>query len=125
MPLQRYIFPRTHRLLTAAQFESIKSARAVKHAGPLRIGAAPNNLPHPRIGLAVSKRVGNAPTRNAVKRRLREAFRLAQHDLPPGYDFFISVRPHPTAKMQAYQQWLRQAASQLDQHWRKQARRTP
>ncbi len=124
MPAPSYNFPRAARLLTPAQFDHVRLRRAVKHAGPLRIAAAPNNLNRSRIGLAVSKRVGNAPTRNAIKRRLREAFRLAQHALPPGYDYTVSIRPHPTVKMQQYKRWLSQAASQLDQHWKKQARRS-
>lgn len=35
-----------------------------------------------RLGLSISKRVGNAPTRNRWKRLIREVFRRNKHSLP-------------------------------------------
>jgi len=45
-----------------------------------------------RLGLAVSKRVGNAVVRNHVKRRIREAFRLKKETFPFGCDLVVYPR---------------------------------
>lgn len=47
----------------------------------------------PRLGLSVSKRVGDAVRRNAVKRSVREAFWADEEILPEGYDFVVVARP--------------------------------
>ena len=33
-------------------------------------------------------------SRNRIRRLIRESFRLLQHDLPRGYDFVVTLRPH-------------------------------
>lgn len=57
--------------------------------------ATPNMLPHNRYGFIVSKRVGNAVTRNQVKRRLRETLRQLHQArrIPQGHDLAFIVRP--------------------------------
>ncbi|MDQ2675694.1 MAG: ribonuclease P protein component [Actinomycetota bacterium] len=45
-----------------------------------------------RLGLSVSRKVGGAVERNAVKRALREAFWALADDLPQGFDFVIVAR---------------------------------
>lgn len=51
-----------------------------------------------RIGLSVSKQIGNAVTRNRVKRLVRETFKELKVDLPNEYDFVIIARK-PAATM--------------------------
>jgi ribonuclease P protein component len=46
-----------------------------------------------RLGVSVSRRVGGAVERNAVKRALREAFWSLDDALPPAHDFVLVARP--------------------------------
>ena len=56
----------------------------------LVIRVLPNGLDHNRYGILVGKRIGNAVTRNKVKRRLREALRQAP--LALGWDAVFIAR---------------------------------
>lgn len=46
----------------------------------------------PRIGISVSKKVGNAVIRNKVKRRIREAMRSYLPKITTGYDLVFVAR---------------------------------
>jgi ribonuclease P protein component len=57
----------------------------------MAVRSVPNEQPLTRYAFAISKRVGNAVTRNRVKRRLREILRLS--GLSEGYDIVVVARP--------------------------------
>jgi ribonuclease P protein component len=54
---------------------------------------APETPRDPRVGLSVSRRVGNAVERNLVKRLLREAFAVHAERFPASVDLVIVARP--------------------------------
>ena len=54
--------------------------------------------PHFRLGVSVSKRLGNAVRRNQIRRRIRELVRARLKELQPGWDVVIVARsPAATA----------------------------
>ena len=87
-------FPRRLRLLRPSEFSRVYDCRQSGAAGPLVLYAAVNEAPVSgvRVGLSVSRRIGNAVVRNRWKRRLREAFRSIRGSLPVGNDFVLVVR---------------------------------
>lgn len=87
-----YSFPKTARLLRAAEFTAVfRQAELNVSAGPLRIRAIKNRMRCARLGLVVTKK-GNpkAHRRNRLKRIIREQFRLAAMNLP-SVDIVVQV----------------------------------
>ena len=81
-----------HRLRSSADFQRVFQRRRSAGDSFLVVYGCENGLSHPRLGLSVSRKVGNAVTRNRWKRLLREAFRLQLAQLPPGVDLVIVPR---------------------------------
>jgi ribonuclease P protein component len=110
-------FPRKLRLSHAREFEAVYAARLRKPKGPLILFAKPNELPHHRLGLSIGRAVGNAVRRNRLKRHIREAFRLLQHDLPRhpagSYDLVVAARPHDELDLDSYRTLIADAAAHL------------
>ena len=54
---------------------------------------APTDRDCLRLGLSVTRRVGGAVCRNALRRRIREAFRKNKHQWPGGFDIVCIPKP--------------------------------
>ncbi len=93
--MSAHLFPKSHHLRKDADFQRVYATRAYAANDVLVVNGCENGLAHPRLGLSVSRKVGNAVVRNAWKRRIREAFRLSHELLPAGLD--IVVRPQKDA----------------------------
>lgn len=73
--------------------------KVVTRSVVLQYRSRTENLPDSRcrVGFTVTKRQGNAVVRNRIRRRLREAFRLAEGNRPmPGWDF-VAIGRHTAA----------------------------
>jgi ribonuclease P protein component len=51
-----------------------------------------NGLPHSRLGITTTRRLGKAVTRNRARRLVREAYRTHRQDIPMGLDLVFVVR---------------------------------
>jgi ribonuclease P protein component len=90
--MTEFNFSKSRRLLKAAEFDRVFHRRRSQSDSLVVVYACENDLPHARLGLVVSRKCGNAVVRNRWKRCLRDAFRLAQHELPAGLDFVALPR---------------------------------
>ena len=55
-----------------------------------------------RLGISVSKKVGNSVVRHRVTRLIRESYRLNEKKFMPGFDIVVIARP--SAKEKKYQE---------------------
>ncbi|MGO8690642.1 MAG: ribonuclease P protein component [Thermoguttaceae bacterium] len=85
--------PRVVRIRHRLDFQRIYRARCIAGDDNLLVYGGPNGLPYPRLGLSVSRKIGNAVRRNRWRRLLREAFRISRPQLPAGVDLIVIPRP--------------------------------
>lgn len=45
-----------------------------------------------RLGISVSKKVGNSVVRSRVTRLIRESYRLSENEIKPGFDIIVIAR---------------------------------
>ena len=85
--------PRAGRLRDARDFQRVNRTGERRASAHFVVVVAPARADGPaKLGLAVSRRVGNAVARNRVKRSVREWFRHARPALPSATDWVVIAR---------------------------------
>lgn len=91
--MKQYGLPKEFRLLKRAEFISQKGKARRIHTRNFTIICSENRKRGPRIGIVASKKVGNAVTRNRIKRLIREFFRLNRARTSRSEDVIVIAKP--------------------------------
>lgn len=81
------------RLTDSSEFERVYKQGTAYRGRLFSVHAFPNELGTLRLGLSVSKKVGNAVVRNTLRRRMREIFAVVAEEAEGNLDLVISARP--------------------------------
>jgi ribonuclease P protein component len=106
----RFRFSRASRLSRAAEFRLVKASGKSWTGQHLVLAIlTQGNKAAPRIGIITTKRIGSAVSRNQVRRRIREIFRLNQHRIRKGLWLVVIARASSTRATFAEleRDWLR------------------
>lgn len=85
-------FPGSARLRKQAEFDAVYAGNCYAADSTLVITARKHGNGPSRLGLSVSRQVGNAVVRNYWKRLIREAFRKNRQRMPEGFDLVVRPR---------------------------------
>ena len=110
LEVRRYTHPKPNRIGGVGSFKPILDQKIRVWRGPIGMAVAPRENTTParrsRLGISIGRPVGTAVVRNRIKRLLREAFRLMQHDWPRPFDVVILVKRHEPLTLAEYQKLL-------------------
>ncbi len=88
----RFRFRPDQRVRQPSEYEAVFGEKHSAGDAVLLVFVALRSEGPTRLGTSVGKRLGNSVVRHRWKRLLREAFRLAQHELSTGLDLVIVPR---------------------------------
>ncbi|MCH7970332.1 MAG: ribonuclease P protein component [Chloroflexi bacterium] len=83
--------PTKQRIRRPAEFRRVFTRGKQTSGTYVNIAVLQNELAFSRAGFSVSKQVGNAVTRNLIKRRMRHA--LADMNIADGWDVVVTAKP--------------------------------
>jgi len=85
-------FGKKERVRKRQQYLDIYRRGGRLHSRNFIVILSPNPSGEKRLGVAISKKVGNAVQRNRIKRLIREFFRLNKDGLPDSKDMVIIAK---------------------------------
>lgn len=97
-------FPKTLHLRRTADFKCVYDNKCAVSDRHFTLYGRVNDLEYLRVGFSVSRRCGNAVTRNRLRRLYREAFRLSRPQLPTGMDLVLIHRGAGTPTLEDLKQ---------------------
>src|SRR5438128_11310266 len=112
-PLTSYRFRPAEHLRRPSDFRRVYERRRSVSDGWLIVYACENGLPHLRLGLSVSRKVGQATHRNRLRRLYREAFRLTRHGMPVGLDLVLVPRGRAEPRLDELRRSLPRLVAQV------------
>ena len=104
----RRAYPKAVRIRRRREFLALQREGRRRHSAHFVVIERPSSNITSRLGVTVSKRVGNAVVRNRVKRLVREVFRHQRAQLCPPADLVVIAKPGANALTYA------QAATELE-----------
>ena len=112
-PAPSFRFRPAEHLRRPADFRRVYERRRSVSDGWLLVYGCENGLPHLRLGLSVSRKVGPATHRNRLRRLYREAFRLTRAEMPTGLDLILIPRTSQEPPLAELKRSLPRLVSQL------------
>jgi ribonuclease P protein component len=91
--MSHFDLPQEHHIRTSPEFRKIMSGGTKLRCKHFTFFQLENQLEYSRIGFIVSKKMGNAPYRNKIKRLWKEAFRLERKEFKLNCDFVLRFYP--------------------------------
>lgn len=86
-------FPPQYRLRKRREFLALQREGRRETVSHFVVITRPKHSPPSRLGVTTSRKVGGAPTRNRIRRLVREFFRRHRVELGPPRDVLVIARP--------------------------------
>ena len=84
-------FPREVRIVRSSDYKALYKYGRKIYSKRFILFSRANAIGHSRLGITVSRKIGNAVVRNRIKRLFREIFRRSLREIPNQYDIVVNA----------------------------------